>query len=72
MRCCMLQGNQHYNYLLKAFADANPNVHYLVPAACPNHASVSPQQHEHASRCDTVISRYSCRLEPGCSCDPDP
>ena len=24
------QGNQHHNYLLKTYADANPNIHYLV------------------------------------------
>ena len=71
---CVLQGNQHFNYLLKAFADANPNVHYLVPAASSNHASVSLQQHDHASRCNTVISNCSCWLELGCavSADPDP
>ena len=39
MQRCMLQGNQHYNYLLKAFADANPNVHYLVPCCAPSRLS---------------------------------
>ena len=27
-----MQGNQFYNYLLKAYADATPNVNYLVRA----------------------------------------
>jgi len=62
----MLQGNQHLNYLLKAFADANPNVHYLVPAASPDQASVSLQQRERANHCNTVIGNCSCWLEPGC------
>ena len=28
--CPSLQANQHFNHLLKAYADANPNVNYLV------------------------------------------
>ena len=34
---CLSQGNQFYNYLLKAYADATPNVNYLVRADPPTH-----------------------------------
>ncbi len=34
---CLSQGNQFYNYLLKAYADATPNINYLVRADLPIH-----------------------------------
>ena len=32
---CASQANQHFNYLMKAYAAVNPNVHYLVRPCIP-------------------------------------
>ena len=59
MPCSSPQANQHFNHLMKAYADANPSVYYLVRALMTgwlqSRVTARARELEHMARPWTVI-----------------